>query len=350
MTYRWKIPDVQANFVDPQGVANLLKTQNMSGYAPADPTDSNYASRQMRGYAEPVGRSPARPTVNPGTGYQFDSSEIDQYMSNQDRMESGKAKLSQLQARLAEVENKIAEIDAQYPELKNSREWDIAAKRAEIGDMSAYDSLMNRGAGATNNATGIENGLYNAGKLLYGLDSKDSYEQGAYANQIEMEIRRADEWKHRNPGATMPPIYYDIKNKYETWKQSKGGVPIEEGKLVVNSARETTNQVNSMVKNKKYSKETESQLQEWVDEHPNDPNASEIQSVINANRFNTVEARASAEAKNKARKEFYESIKDLSVEAQEDSINAMTDKDRRYFYEAYEWKKGKNGKSYIGAK
>lgn len=299
MAYRWKIPDVQANFVDPQGVAPLLNAQNMA---------------------------------------------------KQDRMEAGKAKLSQLQARLAEVENKIAEIDSQYPELKNSREWNIAAKRAEIGDMSAYDAIMNRGASASNNATGIENGLYNAGKLLYGLDSKDDYEQGAFANQIEMEIRRAEEWQHRNPGATMPPIYYDIKNKYETWKQGKGGVPIEDGKLVVNSARETTNQVNSMVKNKKYSKETETQLQEWVDEHPNDPNASEIQSVINANRFNTVEARASAEAKNKARKDFYESIKDLSVEAQEDSINAMTDKDRRFFYEAYEWKKGKNGKSYIGAK
>ena len=207
------------------------------------------------------------------------------------------AEIASLQTELASIERQIQEIDAQYPQLKNGgQEWEIAAKRAEIGDMSAYDSMMSRNASANGAVSGIENELYNAHKLLYGLAASNDYEQGAYANQIETALRRAEEWSARNPNAKMPPIYADLKAKYDEWqaKKEKGNpadTPAATGSFSVDNSDKTVNMLQSMVKDGTYNRKTEKEAYDWVKANPNSPYAKPLREWLDANKYKTIEAK-----------------------------------------------------------
>lgn len=349
MAYRWKIPEVQANFVDPQATMQELNARRMQGYAPVDTWDSDRAAAQMQGYNQAPARLPRTVQTGNGGNYQFDPTGIDQYMADQESEAARQRELASLKAELADIEGKIQAIDARYPQLKNgSREWEIAAKRAEVGDMSAYDTMVNRGDAANGAVSGIENELYNAYKLLYGLNSKNDYEQGAYANQIETALRRADEWSARNPNAKMPPIYADLKAKYDEWKAGKTETGADGG-VVVNNAQEAINKISTQVRNKTWDNRQQAAYQQYVDTHPNDDASKEIQAALDANRFNTVEARASAAAKKQAAEDFYNEIKDLPTTQIEDRLDSLYAQDKsayKTFMTYYELKRDKQGKSY----
>lgn len=257
--------------------------------------------------------------------------------------------LAQLKARLAEVNDRIAEIDAKYPNLKNgAAEWEIAAKRAEVGDMSAYDSMMGRGASAANAVSGIENELYNAYKLLYGLNAQNDYEQGAYANQIETALRRADEWSARNPNAKMPPIYADLKTRYEDWKAKKSGnSPEEPASLEVNNADETVNRMTSKIKSKKYSRKDEEEIQKWIDANPNNPAAKTLQEFKDAHRADTVESREEERKAREWREDWFKKVENLTPDQQNDEWNRLTKKQRANVLREYKWVVGKTGKEYL---
>jgi succinate dehydrogenase/fumarate reductase flavoprotein subunit len=126
--------------------------------------------------------------------------------------------IQEKEAELQGIMDRIAEIDKATPSLsKNPREWEIAAKRAEIGDMSAYDNLVSRGNTDATAAYGIENELYNAEKLTWGLYSKSSSsaEDRAIArSNIEASLRRAEDWA-RKSGKELPDSYYRLRAALE---------------------------------------------------------------------------------------------------------------------------------------
>ena len=131
------------------------------------------------------------------------------------------AQIREKEARLAELDARIADIDRQYPELKNGgQEWEIAAKRAEIGDMSAYDSMMARGQQAGAASSAIENELKNAEKLLWGLESKSDEDRAMARNQIEVALRSAEEWQSKT-GQQLPASYDRLRSALEKG-QSQG--------------------------------------------------------------------------------------------------------------------------------
>ena len=114
------------------------------------------------------------------------------------------AQIRDKEAKLAAIESEIAQIDRQYPELKDGgQQWEIAAKRAEIGDMSAYDSMMARGQQAGAQSSAIEGELKAAERLLWGLKSKNTEDREIARNQIEVALRSAEEWKDKT-GQPMP--------------------------------------------------------------------------------------------------------------------------------------------------
>lgn len=131
------------------------------------------------------------------------------------------AQIREKESRLASVEARIADIDRQYPQLKNGgQEWEIAAKRAEIGDMSAYDSMMARGQQAGGNASAIESELKNAEKLLWGLESKSDEDRAMARNQIEVALRSAEEWQSKT-GQQLPASYDRLRSALDKG-QSQG--------------------------------------------------------------------------------------------------------------------------------
>jgi hypothetical protein len=263
---------------------------------------------------------------------------MDGYEAPQPVQDNG-AEIAQLQEELASVEARIAEIDRLNPELaRNPAAWEIAAKRAEVGDMSAYDSMVGRSAEA-GQASGIENELYNAYKLIYGLDSQNDYEQGAYANQIETALRRADEWSARNPTAKMPPIYADLRARYDAWKAGKGngGTEGQAGTITVKNADDTINTYTSKLKAKTYSRADEKGLQEWVDDNSNSPYAKAIQEFIDAHKNETVEARSSAAARKKAAKDKIAELQKLSVKEQERQFSVLDEKLKEDILKQAQW-------------
>lgn len=131
------------------------------------------------------------------------------------------AQIREKEARLAELDARIADIDRQYPELKNGgQEWEIAAKRAEIGDMSAYDAMMARGQQAGAASSAIENELKNAEKLLWGLESKSDEDRAMARNQIEVALRSAEEWQSKT-GQQLPASYDRLRSALDKG-QSQG--------------------------------------------------------------------------------------------------------------------------------
>lgn len=276
---------------------------------------------------------------------------MDEYEAPQPVQDNG-AEIAQLQEELASIEARIAEIDRLNPELaRNPAAWEIAAKRAEVGDMSAYDSMVGRSA-QDGQASGIENELYNAYKLLYGLDSQNDYEQGAYANQIETALRRADEWSARNPNAKMPPIYADLRARYDAWKAGKGngGTEGQAGTITVDNADKKINEMTSKLKAKTYSRADEKGLQKWVDDNSNSPYAKPIQEFIDAHENETVEARKEAEAAKKWREEKALEFEAMTPEQQDAAFKRLTSKQQAQLLKAMTWATNKEGKNYLKRK
>lgn len=276
---------------------------------------------------------------------------MDAYEATQPVQDNG-AEIAQLQKELASIEARIAEIDRLNPELaRNPAAWEIAAKRAEVGDMSAYDSMVGRSAQA-GNASGIENELYNAYKLLYGLDAENDKEQGAYANQIETALRRADEWSARNPTAKMPPIYADLKARYDSWVSKKGttaDTPEAPG-VNVDNADKTINAMTSKLKAKSYTRADEKALQDWVDRNPNSPYAKAIQDFVSAHTGETVEARKEADDAKAWRDNKALEFEAMTPEQQDAAFKALTRKQQAQLLKAMTWATNKEGKNYLKRK
>ena len=276
---------------------------------------------------------------------------MDEYEAPQPVQDNG-AEIAQLQKELASIEARIAEIDRLNPELaRNPSAWEIAAKRAEVGDMSAYDSMIGRAAQA-GQASGIENELYNAYKLIYGLDSQNDYEQGAYANQIETALRRADEWSARNPNAKMPPIYADLRARYDAWKAGKGngGQEAPDETITVKNADDTINSMTSKLKARKYTRADEKALQGWADANSNSPYTKAIQDFIDAHRNDTVEARKEAEDAKAWRDAKALEFEAMTPEQQDAAFKALTRKQQAQLLRAMTWSTNKEGKNYLKRK
>jgi hypothetical protein len=105
------------------------------------------------------------------------------------------ARIQQLEAELATVESQINELDRQNPGLRNmdSARVEIAAKRAEVGDMSAYDNMVQgSGSSGMQSMNAIENALMDAAKPTWGLDAENTEDQAAARAQIEVAMRKAE--------------------------------------------------------------------------------------------------------------------------------------------------------------
>lgn len=238
MAYRWKVPEFNAGFVDPDGVRNTMMRKayidraanEMNGYATSWPEDirqipiqSQSASNSMLGY-QPNGAG----------GFVNDRSNDamwDDYRNQvgQERREMAEAemnrqntlnKITELQSELAQIDAQIAEIEKTMPKGVSDAEWEIAAKRAEIGDNSAYDNLVSRGynqmATARSVEDNIKNELYNAEKLTWGLNSKTDEEQEMAKNQIEVSLRKAEDMASRT-GTKLPEGYYRLKTVLDAY-------------------------------------------------------------------------------------------------------------------------------------
>lgn len=120
--------------------------------------------------------------------------------------------LREKEAELAEVNARLAELDK---EIGNADEWEIAAKRAELGDMSAYDNIVSRRANASGGAISpIEEILYRAKGIASGLKSPSTEEKQLARDNIEVALEKAEKMAARS-GQELPALYYELKDRLE---------------------------------------------------------------------------------------------------------------------------------------
>lgn len=193
--------------------------------------------------------------------------------------------IEEKEARLASIEAKIADIDRQYPELKDGgQQWEIAAKRAEIGDMSAYDSMMARGQQAGAQSSAIESELKAAEKLLWGLTAKSDEDRAMTRNQIEVALRSAEEWQDKT-GQQLPDSYYRLKDALGK-SGGNGGM----------NAREYANDLSLKIYRGTASDEDVEKGIAWAEANKNSDEAKMILEAAQAARPKTQEAKKKAQA------------------------------------------------------
>lgn len=247
-----------------------------------------------------------------------------------DGFEEIRARIGEKEARLAEIEARIAEIDRQYPQLKNGgQEWEIAAKRAEIGDMSAYDSMMARGQQAGAQMGAIESELKNAEKLLWGLESKNDEDRAMARNQIEVALRSAEEWQEKT-GQALPASYDRLRSALNS-----------------EPAGQNTNELVNFYKYK-LSKGTLTEAdREYVDTvlrpKMNSEDFDRLFAFLNESKGKTVEAKEDARAYARKISEMVSGIEGKSPSEQNAWWNGLTKKERAAVLKIATWKTGPNG-------
>jgi len=359
MAYRWKVPEFNSGVVDPDAMHDMMvrrqiddimaipgpnqlalqrqAQQNMRGYASPN-TAGMGAAAQMQGY-QPTGTNwdviqAGAVTNGDRGGY----NEVPAYQREMQRQEL-QARYQKLQNELNQIDTQIAEVKRKYPGITNEREWRIAAKRAEIGDMSAYDNMMARGRDASQGVTGVENSLYNVLKLGWGLKTnKDEDAQITLAN-MNTELQKAEEWSQKT-GQPLPRVYYEVKNAVDEYyaKHKNGGT----GGDLVRNAEEAINKLNNMVAEGNFPKEEYDKYYNWVKQNPNSEFAKPLGDWLVANKGKTNEARAAGAALATKVKALFKKMRDNHMTPLDQSAeyNKLSKTEKRAFDRLYKWENG----------
>ena len=195
MAFRWKTTPA-----DPQAYLSQEASRQMAGYTPT--------SAGMQGY---------RPNVAPSTPFnnaQLAQQNYNQFMQDDAFLQGKRQQLEQLKARLAEIDRQIASVEAGGADEEKA----IAAKLAEIGDISLYQGITNReqnqASQQKSSSTGINNLLFETDKLTFGLDSKSDEERALARNEIRVNLEKA-KYMADQTGTPLPDKYYQLKARLE---------------------------------------------------------------------------------------------------------------------------------------
>ena len=133
--------------------------------------------------------------------------------------EAERQELAALESRLAEIDRQIEQFDRENPGFSSGM-VDVAAKRAEAGDMSAYNSMvqgdmsMQQGAAGARKAgeAGVWNSIDEARKLAFGLDdTSDETREARVANiRVMLDKARRDATA---AGIELPTEWHELDRK-----------------------------------------------------------------------------------------------------------------------------------------
>lgn len=221
----------------------------------------------------------------------------------QQRM-NDRAELARLKNELAQVDAEIAQFDRENPGI-GSGMVDVAAKRAEAGDMGAYDSIVSReldrvqGIGATRNAAteAVYNHVNEARKLASALDDKSTEFRAEKMDNIRVSLDEAKR-KAEKAGVELPREWYELDRKYnETMGElNRGGMRAEalDNALYtkLTNGTLTDNDINGM---------------KWyISQYPNDDRSTEYRSIIDKYKGKTNEKKKEWNDKKRIANEAYD--------------------------------------------
>lgn len=295
------------------------------------PSRAEVDSQQMAGYNPQQQRGVPFQTVPGGMQPPADMTGYGESLQAASDRAGVLQQIEEKEARLASIEAKIADIDRQYPELKDGgQQWEIAAKRAEIGDMSAYDSMMARGQQAGAQSSAIESELKAAEKLLWGLESKNDEDRAMAKNQIEVALRSAEEWQDKT-GQPLPESYNRLRSALE--RGTTGG----------QNVNETVNYFKYKMLNKTLTDEDRKYIDEVIRPRMNSEEFDRLYGFLQESKGKTVESRAAADAFATKIDNMVKGIEGKTPQEQNAWWNGLSKKEKDGVLKIATWKAGPNG-------
>ena len=311
MAFRWKTPDLNTAVVDPQGVQAYQQQQAMGNTAQAV-----NAANGMQGYRPNVAAS------SPFNNEQLAQQNYDQFNNS---LQMKRQQLEQLKAQLAEIDKQIASVEAGGADEEKA----IAAKLAEIGDTSLYQGILAREQGNAErqkaNASGIDNMLFEADKLSWGLNSKSDEERGIVKQNIQAVLDRAKQVAEQT-GTPLPPKYSELERKLQD---------SDKASLAYESERRRANDLWLKARNKTLEDADIQEMEDYIKSNPNSEIAGQYRQLIEQYQGKTKESRASASKRKQDALNLYYTLNRLDTETATKRIANLTPSERKLLEDFY---------------
>lgn len=210
--------------------------------------------------------------------------------------------IQKLERELAEVDARIAEFDRLNPGVA-SGDIGIAAKRAEAGDMSAYDNLVNgamareqMGSSNVRNAEqSIRNAIGNARNAIAGHERMQAYEKGQAFDLARVQLDEA-KYLADKAGMNLPKEYYDVENIIGKGI-GKDSQVVEEW---LNNEYTARAYLDSLVRNDKLTMQEIKKLNDYADQQYDDELALKFGNLANEYKRKTNESKNARKERKKA--------------------------------------------------
>ena len=318
MAFRWKTTELNPTFVDPQGVQAYQQQQAMGNSAQA-----LNAANAMRGYqpnVQPNYRGMAPSQTTQAVNAQLAQQNYNQFMQDDASLQGKRQQLEQLKAQLADIDKQIAAVEAGGADEEKA----IAAKLAEIGDTSLYQGILareqNQAAQQKSNASSIDNMLFEADKLSWGLNSNKSDESFDIAKQNIRAVLDRAKLVAEQTGTPLPPKYAELERKLKEADESS-------------TARESEiKRANELYLLKLEGRLEDSHIQEMIDyikKNPNSEIATQYRQLIEEYKGKTKQSKAAASKRSSDAKAIVDTLRDLPLDEQLRRWSKMTPSEQK---------------------
>ena len=312
MAFRWKTPEFNASVVDPQGVQAYQQQQAMGNSAQA-----LNAANAMKGYQpnlQPNYRGMAPSQATQAGNAQLAQQNYNQFMQDDAALQGKRQQLEQLKAQLADIDKQIATVEAGGADEEKA----IAAKLAEIGDTSLYQGILareqNKAAQQKSNASSIDNMLFEADKLSWGLNSKSDEERGIVKQNIQAVLDRAKQVADQT-GTPLPQKYRELEQKLQD---------SDKASIVYESERRRANDLWLKARNKTLENADIQEMEDYIKSNPNSEISGQYRQLIEQYQGKTKESKASASKRKQDAKDLYSVLSDLPRDEQTRRIRNLS--------------------------
>lgn len=209
--------------------------------------------------------------------------------------EAERQELAMLERQLADIDMQIEKFDRENPGYSSGM-VDVAAKRAEAGDMGAYNTMvqnaysMQQGAAGARKAaeSGIWNSIDEARKLAYGLDDTGDETRDARIANIRVMLDKAKR-DADTAGVKLPDEWYQLNREI-----SNGGSNKDKDRL---NLLEWGNSLYTKWRNEDLSDDDIKDMEDYIAKNPNGELSKNLQPLVEQYKGKTKEAKARAKAK-----------------------------------------------------
>ena len=203
--------------------------------------------------------------------------------------EAERQQIADLERQLAEIDMQIEKFDRENPGF-NSGMVDVAAKRAEAGDMGAYNSMVqnaySRQLGEDglrkSGSAGVWNSIDEARKLAYDLDNLGDETRGARIANIRVMLDKARRDASAS-GMELPNEWYELDRKI-----SQIGTGSGEGRR---SLLEWGNTLWSKAKSGELRDSDIDEMKKYIAKNEKGELSKDLQALVSQYEGKTVEAR-----------------------------------------------------------